>query len=171
MPGILCCTDHEVPPFIHACKSMKPFVFKNINQLIDSDSDSDNVYSTKIDTNTISGLQNNITIYNNHIFLIYNARWETPIKVISDTRRGIACTRSERIHNAIFWRWGCVPRRPAPGPPLRHPYYRRDSRTHLRAWHPHVKYTGARSANESQCPDPSKVGIPAMAAGGTLHIG
>ena len=22
------------------------------------------------------------------------------------TRRGIACTRSERIHNATFWRWG-----------------------------------------------------------------
>ena len=56
-----------------------------------SDSDSDNVYSTKINTDTISGLQKNITIYNNHIFLIYNesnAHWETSIKVISDRWHG-----------------------------------------------------------------------------------
>ena len=61
---------------------------------------------------------------------------------------------------------GCVPRRPPPGPPLRYPYYRRDSQTHLKAGHPQVKYTGARSANESQCPVPTKVGFPAMAVGG-----
>ena len=88
---------------------------------LDSDSDSDNVYSTKIYTDTISGLQKNITIYNNHIFLIYMGG-------------GGGVPR---------------PRRPSPGPPLWHPYYRRDSRTHLRAGHPQVKYTGARSANES----------------------
>ena len=36
------------------------------------DSDSDDVYSIKIYTDIISGLQKNITIYNNHIFLIYD---------------------------------------------------------------------------------------------------
>ena len=60
------------------------------NATEDSDSDSDNVYSTKIDTDTISGLQKT-PIYNNRIFRIYNesnARCETSIKVISDRWHG-----------------------------------------------------------------------------------
>ena len=50
------------------------------------------------------------------------------------TRRGRACTRSERIHNATFWKR--VPRRPPPGPPLQHPYYRRDSEP---IWGPDIR--------------------------------
>ena len=117
----------------------------------------------------------NTSIYNNHIFLIYNesnARLETSIKVISDRwyrgplKRKSMQTQWENIY-CNFLTTGCVPRRPPPGPPLRHPCYRR---THLRARHPQMKSTGAQSANEPQWPDPTKIGIPAMAVGGTLHI-
>ena len=85
----------------------------------------------------------NITIYNNHIFLIYNesnARWETSIKVISDRwhrghpKRNSMHTQWENT-KCNFLTMGGVPRRPPPGPPLWHPYYRRDSRTHLRTGH------------------------------------
>ena len=99
----------------------------------------------------------NITIYNNHIFLIYNesdARWETSIKVISDRWHG-----GHPKRNSMHTQWekyitqlsddGVRPTATTAGPSLRHPNYRRDSRTHLRAGHPQVKYTGARSANES----------------------
>ena len=83
----------------------------------DSDSDSDNVYSTKMDTDTKSGLQKNITIYNNHITsyimnLMHVGRPQLRSYLTAGmgaTRRGIACTRSERIHNATFWRSRMIP--------------------------------------------------------------
>ena len=78
------------------------------------DSDSDNVYSTKIDADTISGLQKTyhctITIYSWYISNLMHVG-RPPLRSyltagIGATRRGIACTRSERIHNTTFWRWG-----------------------------------------------------------------
>ena len=66
---------------------------------------------------------------------------------------------------------GMCPTAAAAGTTTATSYHRLDSRTHLRAGHPQMKSTGGRSANESQWPDPKKIGIPAMATEGTLHIG
>ena len=120
---------------------------RNNTNALDSDPDRYHIKYTK-----------NTPIYNNHIILIYNesnARWETSIKVISDRwHRGHPKRKSMHTQcdntQCNFLTTKCVPRRPPPGPPLRHPYYRRDSRNHLRAGHLQMKSTGARPANESQ---------------------
>ena len=98
----------------------------------------------------------NTPIYNNHVFLMYNesnAHWETSIKVISYPWHG-GHPKRKSMHTqwnntqCNFLMTECVLRRPPWGPPLRHPYYRRDSRTHLRAGHSQVKSTDARSPED-----------------------
>ena len=85
-----------------------------LNSNSNSNSDSDNVYSTKVDTDTISGLQKKyqytITIYSWYIMNLMHVG-RPPLRSyltagMGATRRGIACTSSEKIHNATFWRWG-----------------------------------------------------------------
>ena len=83
----------------------------------------------KIETGTISGLQKQKAIYT--WYMINLIRVGRPplrsylIAGMGAIRRGRACTRRENTW-CNFLMTGCVPRRPPPGPPLRHPYYERD---------------------------------------------
>ena len=78
----------------------------------DSDSDSDNVHSTKIDTDSKPGLQKTyqytIIIYSWYIMNLMHVG-RPPLRSyltagMGAIRRGRAWTRSEITHNATFWR-------------------------------------------------------------------
>ena len=82
----------------------------------DSDSDSDNVYSTGQNRYRYhirfykETYQYTITIYSWYIMNLMHVG-RPPLRSyltagMGAIQRGIACTRSERIHNATFWRWG-----------------------------------------------------------------